>query len=150
MEKQALRRKTLQIIFCCFFLYLQQFNLLSLRMKCCFSYLRVLYVLNNLAFRQQQLEQGREMWNVVRFYWNHPITITNDTLQQKGFSLEQKEKSRIENSVGVRIERFEGLLYVINIEKFSSFLIFWWQLEKGICELIYCFLGSSRTLYGIV
>lgn len=113
-----------------FFVCFQQFNLLSLWIKCCFLLslgCRMFWIslyLPPCAPESDSTEERKTLWNVVvRFYWNHPITIRNDTFtRKKAFQdTDEKKLPRIQ-CVGVCIWDSKGCVHVINSEKNFVFL----------------------------
>lgn len=79
------------------------------------------------------------------FYWNHPITITNDTVTWKRLS----QSSQEEDSVGGSRERFEGLLrfHVVGIGvSHPFFLIRRWHFRTDTLPRWLCLPLCSRLV----
>lgn len=121
----------------------QQFNLLSLSMKCCsLLSLRVVCFwisLHFLNWNEMKWEEKCENVECCYFllvfpYWNHPITITNDTLQGKGFP-----RSEIKSEGKPSHWKFRGsesesgvirrVVFLSSIARNSLSLILRWHFE---------------------
>lgn len=127
----------------------RQFNLLSLWVKCCLLLISPMLVVSVVCLciphpAALLAIETRKLFGMFlfAFYWNHSITITNDTFTRKRlFPLgagaggkkngRRRIRPRIENPVGVRASRFEGLfrIHVIDTENFFLLLvlILWWH-----------------------
>lgn len=139
-------------IFACF----QQFNLLSsVWIKCCFLLsLGCRMFLNILHFSRPEsgaksCKRRSTTWNAVRFYWNHPITITNDTFTRKRLF---PRKNIL--WLGWVVWDSKGCSHVIDGEKTRLSLILWRHFEAKKGELAswygFFFSGRSRILFNIV
>lgn len=137
----------------------RQFNLLSLSMKCCsLLSLRVVCFwisLHFLNWNETKWEEKCENVECCYFllvfpYWNHPITITNDTLQGKGFPRSEIKSEGKPSHWKFRGSEWvgdsKGCILVVNSEKFSFFNFA--MAFRGICELI-CFLGSLEKSHSV-